>query len=333
MLPFILVMGILGASCTQRETVFNKCPMPEAVVDTPGGTQFGFVTINYRLIDDNGSQACIYVEYSTDNGSTYSPATLYGGDSTDYLATTNSPGYSHFIIWDCFSDNIGNQTCRIRITPTNMSTYQLGTPGVTGDFAVDTSNSFCIRDYLDFTDGNYWAFRRSSDGGIGTNWANASTTLSSYMVNPVTIIDAIYGPMFIQHWSVEGGDLRYIAYQDAVNISSFHFFDPPPRYALEVMTVGATWSDSGHVNHAGGTSPVYSADWLCLGRDNAQFDNGDIIPHCIVVETWYQEAMGSVQRWKIYYAPGAGMVMFDTLNLDGTLKHQNRLIETNAFDN
>jgi parallel beta-helix repeat protein len=136
-LLFALVMGIPGASCTQRETVYNKCPMPEAIVDTPGGVQYGLVAIGYRLIDDSCSQACIHVEYSRNGGTTFHPATLSGGDGKDYLASAAAPGYGHTVIWDTVSDGIVTETCIVRISPTSMTTYLAGTAGATSPFQVN----------------------------------------------------------------------------------------------------------------------------------------------------------------------------------------------------
>jgi len=105
------------------------------------GTQSGLVSVPYSLSDSFGTVATIIVEYSTDGGTTFHPATGGpGGEGTTGLSCSPSPGTGHTYIWNSLADGVGlggaANSVEIRITPQNTST---GTQVTTSAFTIDNS--------------------------------------------------------------------------------------------------------------------------------------------------------------------------------------------------
>jgi hypothetical protein len=123
---------------TEAFTLDNNA-IPSVLVVTPVGKQVGNVTVDYTMFDSENDLCSIYVEYSEDGGSNYSPATQ-GPGSDGLSGLTSSPGGTpHIYRWDSAAD-IGStwQTdIRIRITPSDP--YRSGTGDYTGTFEVDNS--------------------------------------------------------------------------------------------------------------------------------------------------------------------------------------------------
>lgn len=114
--------------------VDNSTP-PVATVATPSGVQSGNVFVGYTLVDAESNASWITVEFSTDGGITFRPATLgSGGEGMSGLA--GSPGGTvHRFAWDSAEDIPGESlaTVRFRITPNDG---EVGTAGSSGDFAI-----------------------------------------------------------------------------------------------------------------------------------------------------------------------------------------------------
>jgi hypothetical protein len=132
----------LGTADTTGDfTVDNIVPVsPYVSVTTPSGTESGLVTISYTLTDTESDPCTIAVEFSTDGGTNYGPATCFGGDGLSGL--TSSPGgTAHTVVWNSFADGVAtsasNATVRIRITATDTLP---GTARATGDFTVDNTS-------------------------------------------------------------------------------------------------------------------------------------------------------------------------------------------------
>jgi hypothetical protein len=96
--------------------------------------QSGDVTVNYTLTDLERDTLSVAAEYSTDGGSTWSPAAVSG------VTTGIAAGaYAGNITWHSDRDTMHMhvENARFRIIP---SDNDVGTPGSTSDFIVDNNN-------------------------------------------------------------------------------------------------------------------------------------------------------------------------------------------------
>ncbi len=114
--------------------------VPSAIITTPAAPQGGNVAISYDLLDDQSNSTSILVEYSTNGGMSFSPATAGpGGDGTTALASSPG-GTAHTFVWNSLADGVAaggpNSMVRLRITPSDADT---GLPSNTGNFTVNNS--------------------------------------------------------------------------------------------------------------------------------------------------------------------------------------------------
>jgi len=118
--------------------VVNSFVPPTASVITPSGKKQGQVSLSLILSDLESDPASVVVEYSTDNGTTFKPATLSTGGSQTTGLSTSALGISHTVIWDSVSD-IGqtSELAILRVTPQYGSIK--GTAVITPIFVVDNS--------------------------------------------------------------------------------------------------------------------------------------------------------------------------------------------------
>jgi hypothetical protein len=158
-LPRTIALAMLAAlipACGEppRIVVFVPPPVngiPSAALLAFVGTQTGTISVAYTLTDAESNPVAVLVEFSTNGGTSYSPATRApGGEGITGLLS--SPGGSpHTFLWDTVIDNVGQAavaTVRLRITPSDADP---GTPGTT-DLTVDNPitvfrvNSMSLRD-------------------------------------------------------------------------------------------------------------------------------------------------------------------------------------------
>lgn len=114
---------------------------PSVSLTTPSGTQIGNIPIVYYVIDAEGNTVNIVVEFSTNGGTTYAPATMGpGGDGVTNLTSAPTPGSTHTYIWNSVADGVAlaavNNTVKIRITPSDSAT---GVSGATNNFTVNNT--------------------------------------------------------------------------------------------------------------------------------------------------------------------------------------------------
>ena len=111
---------------------------PSAVVQTPTAGS-GNITVDYDLVDAESDPLNVLVEYSIDSGASYQAATEGPGSQGTTSLSSSPGGDPHFWVWDSVADIGANLRlfCRIRITPSDAGGP--GTPGETGDFAVDNT--------------------------------------------------------------------------------------------------------------------------------------------------------------------------------------------------
>ena len=133
------------ASATASFPVLNapKPPPSVTVAQTVPSPRTGDVAVGFTLFDLSSSPVSIEVEYTTDFGGSWNPATEGAGSSgVSGLASAPPPGgTSHIYVWDSQAD-VGpiltpNMACRLRITPYDFS--QAGAPQQSNSFTVDNS--------------------------------------------------------------------------------------------------------------------------------------------------------------------------------------------------
>ena len=119
--------------------VNNSTNTPPSVVitqPTPGPLPTGDVDIDYDLIDPESNRIAIGVEFSTDAGVSFAPASRGSGSDLTWHLTSSPTGVSHRFVWATLPD-VGAANypqCRIRIIPSDGAGG--GVPGETADFAV-----------------------------------------------------------------------------------------------------------------------------------------------------------------------------------------------------
>jgi fibronectin type 3 domain-containing protein len=130
-----------AAAVTPRFSVNNNnAPRATNIVPTAAGVP-GRWSMGYSLIDEDSDVCTITVEYSINNGSTFSRATEttgMGGEGTANLASAPDPGIPHTFLWDSVAD-LGHTVysyVMVRITPADI---RLGTPGYSAFFTVNNN--------------------------------------------------------------------------------------------------------------------------------------------------------------------------------------------------
>ncbi len=104
--------------------------------------------ILYELFGDEATSTSIFVEFSTDMGRTWNPATQGPcGDGISGLSALPT-GIIHTYCWDSMNDlGVGTSyLTRIRITPRNE--HGTGVPHETGNFTVVNPAALNVRRYL-----------------------------------------------------------------------------------------------------------------------------------------------------------------------------------------
>ena len=110
---------------------------PTVQVNDPGRVTGSHATVSYTLTDPDGDSCSIVAEYSTNGGSSFSPATAGpGGDGTSGLSA-DAGGSAHTFVWDWQTDTGGGlqENVVVALTPTDDD----GAAGVRG-----TSPAFVV---------------------------------------------------------------------------------------------------------------------------------------------------------------------------------------------
>ncbi len=112
--------------------VDNSTP-PSVVVATPTGEQYGDITIEYTIADDENDVVSVKAQYSEDGGTTWSPATVEG-----QLDDIYSSGYLGSLVWRSQEDLGGTDQTDIafRVIPADND---VGTAGRTENFHLDNN--------------------------------------------------------------------------------------------------------------------------------------------------------------------------------------------------
>ncbi len=120
---------------TPIQTSFNPetGQTPSVDVEWPVGTRSGDLTLSYQITDDEGNPVALDIEYSTDNGGNWQPATTTGTITGLYPAD-----YSGSFTWQSATDLSDQEVnnLRLRITPSDNAT----TPGQVDVLIIDIDN-------------------------------------------------------------------------------------------------------------------------------------------------------------------------------------------------
>ncbi|NQT81556.1 VCBS repeat-containing protein, partial [bacterium] len=89
---------------------------PTVIMDHPERAQQGDVSLTYRLFDDNYDECDLVLEFSSDGGQTWPPATQVGGDDLTHVEAVPE-GLARLFIWDTLTDigkaNVDNVSVRL----------------------------------------------------------------------------------------------------------------------------------------------------------------------------------------------------------------------------
>ena len=137
-----LVGSVSLAGCGGGSSSRAASTAPSVTMQTPSGIQTGDVSIVYSVIDFESELALITVEYSTDGGTVFTPATDAGpgagSEGLVSLASSPPPGILHLFVWDSASDLPSLYLTDVRIMITARDTI-MGNPDLTGPFVLDNN--------------------------------------------------------------------------------------------------------------------------------------------------------------------------------------------------
>jgi len=130
--------GLQGSWAESNDFTVANNEAPSVTVSTPASPQTTDVALSYTLADAESDLCSIKVEFSTDGGSTWNPASEAGGDGTSNLASSPS-GNTYTFIWAAQSDLSGQYVSGVIIRITPNDGYRDGAPGLTAPFDVDAT--------------------------------------------------------------------------------------------------------------------------------------------------------------------------------------------------
>jgi hypothetical protein len=106
---------------------------PRVEIRALAGEQGDEIPIDYELFDEEGDPLAIKCEYSTDNGSSWRPATV-SGDTADIPSVT----YANTVVWQARRDlgAVDSSAVAFRLTPSDAD---VGTPAQITNLSVDTN--------------------------------------------------------------------------------------------------------------------------------------------------------------------------------------------------
>jgi hypothetical protein len=114
---------------------------PSASVQTPGGTGYGNIRIDYSLHDVESNNCSIIAYFSVDDGANWSPAIMSSAGNGVVGLNSSPGGTSHVFYWDSRADNVAmnasNLQVKFRIAP--FDAFHQGTAGDTNAFTVNNT--------------------------------------------------------------------------------------------------------------------------------------------------------------------------------------------------
>lgn len=137
---FLILLACTGCGDISGAS-FPYTPSPRVEVAAPASPAGGNVTVSFLVIDRELEPVDTTVEFSTDGGVTFVPATLVTPGDALNLASAWSPGRAHSVQWDSVADGLaisGQISVRVKVTPSDASNPS-GTPGITAPFILDNT--------------------------------------------------------------------------------------------------------------------------------------------------------------------------------------------------
>jgi len=142
LLAFALLIPACGGGSKKAPPTAPPGPTSFSVVPaTPGGVTTGLVSVNYTLVDPASLTCGVSVEYSTNGGATFQPASGGpGGEGTSGLTSAPAPGIVHVFQWNSLADGVGLSGAASGVVVRFVATEQTATaPASTGSFTVNNS--------------------------------------------------------------------------------------------------------------------------------------------------------------------------------------------------
>ncbi len=116
---------------------------PSVIVASPPASpaQAGDIVLDYNLCDDESQDCDVVMEFSTDGGGTWLPATMASGsEPSTQRNSLPGGGAPHSFTWDSAADiDTLAEDVRFRMTPYDFPD-RAGTPGITTAFVIDNSH-------------------------------------------------------------------------------------------------------------------------------------------------------------------------------------------------
>jgi hypothetical protein len=113
---------------------------PRVTTHTPENPASANIAITFQLIDREKEPANIILEYSTNGGATFNPATLVDSSETQNLESDWYPGIIHTVRWDSVTNMVGisgNASVIVKVTPYDATNPSGGTSDVSRNFTVN----------------------------------------------------------------------------------------------------------------------------------------------------------------------------------------------------
>jgi hypothetical protein len=135
-----------GTGAASRPFRVDVNDPPRVEIRELAGEQGDEIPIDYELFDEEGDPLAIKCEFSTDNGSTWRPATV-SGDTADISSVT----YANTVVWQARRDlgAIDSSAVAFRITPSDVD---VGTSTQITNIDVDTNRAPAVQVTVTATD-------------------------------------------------------------------------------------------------------------------------------------------------------------------------------------
>ncbi|HOY66071.1 MAG TPA: hypothetical protein PLP29_04230 [Candidatus Ozemobacteraceae bacterium] len=284
----------VGAGTAAESPAFGiqNNQLPAASIVSTTGTS-GNITITYNLTDANGDACSIAVAYSTDGGTTFTPATSLTGTQTGIQPQSNLT-----IVWNSSLDVAGNQSVKLRITPSDAS--GAGTAGISQTISIQNNAAPVVTNI-------------TPTGTVGDIAITYQLTDSN---NDPCSIAVFYstngGTTYVQTGNVIGSTTgilpgsRTITWNSAADI-------PGTQSTVRIKIQ----PNDGKVDGTAAQSPVFSVDNNNLPIVTAVTTTGS--SGDITVGYTLSDANGDNCSISVYYSTDNGTTYAQTTNLTGTL--------------
>ncbi len=283
-LAFQLVVAD-GTTTAQQAVTVNLAAAtnnpPRAVATTPADDIQGVASIAYALLDAEGDSADVTVEFSTDNGSSFSVATAATGGEALTGLTAAPDGSPHRFLWNSAGDiTSARQTGVIlRFTPRAAGGGASGAAGSTTGFTVDNVSLGILARILEPLEGSSTVagetlrFRGEAFDSTGTRLGSSSLAFSSQLEgslgtgSPVSAVLATPGDHVITLTATDSQSRTGTA-------TRLLRVEPPPTLPLQFRLAGRIFSDRGGPAGDGSQIVLFNPARGISGSGRVQGGNG-----------------------------------------------------------